>query len=154
MGNSIGSMLVQSLRSSALSSTMVSQTSANPPSFISPEDLPGVAKAYVVFEGIAANNTLCRILNKSSNISAVTSIGVGDYLVGFNTNTFANSGYLISGSVGVTNLVPISSADSFYPVYYSANGTTAKIARIKTINNASLSGRSAYAGRVNLLFYK
>jgi hypothetical protein len=154
MGNSIGSMLVQSLRSSTLSSTLVSQTSAYPPSFVNIDELPGVARAYVAFEGIVSNNTVCRIINKSSNITTVSSIGMGDYLIGFKTNTFSNSGYLIAGSVGNTNLTPISSADAFYPIYYGSPTCTSSRARIKTINNVTLSGSPAYAGRVNLLFYK
>lgn len=158
MGNTIASFLVQSLRQSLSGTTVVSQTSAFPPLFLPPTDLPGVAKAWVTFDGIVPPNTVCPILNKSSNITTVSSNGIGDYIVGFSTGTFANSGYVVSGSVHQLNLEPLSSANGFV-VRSIASLSNLNRLRILTYNSA-ISGngvttsQAAYAGRINLLIHK
>jgi hypothetical protein len=158
MGNTIGSFLIQSLRQSLSGTTIVSQTSTTPPVFVQPTDLPGSAKAWVSFDGIVPPNTVCNILNKSANITTVSANGLGDYIVGFTTGTFANSGYVVGGSVHQLNLEPLSSANGFI-VRSIASLSNLNRLRILTYNSAISSNgfvttQAAYAGRVNLIIYK
>lgn len=158
MGNLIASTLIQSLRQSLSGTTVVSRTSAFPPQFVFSDELPGVAKAWVSFDGIVPVNTVCPILNKSNNITTVSSVGVGDYIVGFKTGTFANSGYVVSGSVHQLNLQPLSSANGFIVRSITSLSNLNRL-RILTYNtaisgNGQVTSQAAYAGRVNLLIYK
>jgi hypothetical protein len=162
MGNYIGSSLIASLRSSLSGSTLLSQTSAEDPRFVDPTTLPGVARAWVKFNGLHPANTQCTIFSKSSNVQGVTSQGNGDYKIGFNANTFSDVNYIVTGSVisrETRNLT--SAANQFFvldPTYKSGVKLTPTEFRIQTIySRASASAiyeGPAFAHIVNLVIFK
>jgi len=164
MGNNIASAFIQRLRISASGSTLVSQTSATSPLFVDPNELKGVARAYVVFDGIVPAGTVCPIVQKSSYVTGVTAQATrGDYLIGFEPGTFADRNYMVTGSVFANSTNPISAANTFFVKSsgYSQTGFistpgaqwTETSIRIQTVN-ASVTSTPAYASRVSLLFYK
>jgi len=163
MGNNIASLLVQRLRRSGTGSTLVSQTSTTPPQFLQPDELKGVARAYVVFDGIVPPNTICPIIQKSSYVTGVTSqASRGDYLIGFETGTFSDRNYMVTGTVFANSTDPISAANTFFVKSsgYAIAGFTGagsqwtdRFIRIQTLN-ISLTATPALASRVSLLFYK
>lgn len=162
MGNSIASSFVESLRRSLSGTTLVSKTSAEPPIFSDPTSLPGVAKAWVKFNGIQSPNTICTILNKSTNVAGVTCRGVGEYQIGFVNNTFIDTNYIIAGSVtSKERFNLLSAANNFFimdsgykPGVVQSNNEF----RIQTIYSTASSGAPytgpSYANTVNLLIYK
>lgn len=164
MGNNVASMLIESFRKSKTDTTLVSKTSSTPPVFSPFQDIPGVARAWVMFEGqldFSVSNE-CRILN-STNVEAVTSKAVGEYDVRFVDKTFTNGNYIITGSVTSNTTNPISAANTFY-VKSSGSGLgsfppSTHTVRIQTLyvpisTGTGESTRPAFANRVQLMFYK
>lgn len=163
MGNKIASSFVQSLRQSLSGSTVFSQTSANTPLFVDPTSLPGVARAWVSFNGMAAAGTVCEILNKSSNVVAVTSRGMGDYRIGLAAGTFKNNAYLVTGVVASDSRVNLTSAANSFFVMMPGYKTPSVLLNttqfgIQTLYNTASAGAlyqgPAFARRVDLLIYK
>lgn len=166
MGNNIASMLIESLRNSSNDTTLISKTKNNPPEFVFPEDIPGIAKAWVSFGGYVPINESCPIYN-SSNVQTVSCNGVGQYDIVFSPNTFTNGDYIVTGSVTSNSRVNLSGGNTFFIKSSGASpftDTTAIVPnkdsiRIQTLyvnvvsGNTSTSG-PAYANRVNLMFYK
>ena len=157
MGNRIASSFVSSLRRSLSGQTVVSRTSANPPAFVDPLDLPGVARAYVCFDGCAQPGAPCGIYNKSTTIQGVSANDVGDYTIEFMPNVFTNKNYIVTGSVEVDSTIPVNAANTFFVKGSGVSGlvpTTRKL-RIQTINTSLTGGfRPAYARKVHVLVYK
>jgi hypothetical protein len=162
MGNNIASMLVESLRNSNNNTSLISKTKTFPPEFTLPENIPGVAKAWVSFNGYTPINEQCEIFN-SSNVQTVSCNGLGQYDIVFKQNTFSNDFYIITGSVYSNSRIPISAANTFY-VKCSGNDITSYIPNknslriqtlfIPTVSGTALTTGPAHAFRVNLLFYK
>jgi len=163
MGNNIASTFVQRLRRSGLGTTLVSQTSTTPPLFLDPIDIPGVVRAYVVFDGYTLPNRICNIIKKSTNVNGVTAQSLrGDYLIEFLPGTFSDRDYFVSGNVYADSTDPISAANTFFVKGsgYSMSGfvttgqqQTETFLRIQTLNQTN-TALPAYARRVSLLFYK
>ena len=162
MGNRIGALFVQSLRRSLSGTTVFSQTSANKPLFVDPTSLPGVARAWVRFNGYHPAGQPCEILNKSTNVTGVTSQGVGDYKIGLTSGAFDNSNYLVTGSVVSRERIDLTSAaNNFFIMdtgYKTGVTLTNREFRIQTIYSAASAGAvykgPAYAKTVNLLIFK
>lgn len=166
MGNRIASSFVQRLRRSSQGTTLVSQTSANPPLFLDPDEIPGIVRAFVVFDGFASANTACTIIKKSTNVVGVTSRDTatrGDYEIEFQPNTFSNRDYTVVGSVYADSTQSISAANTFFVKgsgysisnFVVAQGIQQSETRIniQTVN-LGLTGIPAFAKRVSLLFYR
>ena len=162
MGNRIGALFVQSLRRSLSGTTVFSQTSANKPLFVDPTSLPGVARAWVSFNGYQPAGAQCQILNKSTNITGVTSQGFGDYKIGVAAGTFVNNNYLVTGSITSRERVDLTSAANNFFVMdtgYKAGVTLTNTEfRIQTIYSTASAGAvfsgPAYAKTVNLVIFK
>lgn len=163
MGNNVASTFIQRLRRSGTGSTLISQTSALPPLFLYPDEIPGVVRAFVTFDGITPTNTICPIVKKSTNVIGVTSLATrGDYRIEFAPNTFDNRDYTVVGSVYSNSTSNISAANTFFVKGsgYAVTGfsgpgeqQTEQFIRIQTAN-ISTTAIPAYASRVSLLFYK
>jgi hypothetical protein len=162
MGNNIASMLVESLRGSSNNTTLVSKTKNIPPEFVLPENIPGVAKAWVSFNGYTAFNEQCEIFN-SSNVATVSCNGLGQYDVVFKQNTFFNDFYIVTGSVYSNSRIPISAANTFFVKNTGAditsftpnkNGLRIQTLFVPPISGTTLTSGPAHAFRVNLLFHK
>lgn len=163
MGNNVASMLIESFRKSSQNTTLVSNTSATLPSFTLPEDLPGVAKAWVNFDGQVLVNEQCVIYNKSTNIHTVSCSNIGEYNVVFKPNTFTNGNYLITGSVATNTRFPISAANNFYVKSSgtgvnsgppSKNGVKIQTLYVPVVSGSADTTGPAFAHRVHLMFYK
>lgn len=162
MGNSIGSSFIQSLRRSLSGTTVFSQTSANVPLFKEPTTLPGVARAWVSFNGYRTAGQPCEILNKSTNVVGVTSQGIGDYKIELKAGTFSNSNYIITGSISSQERVNLTSAaNNFFVMetnYKPGVNLTPTDFRIQTIYSTASAGAvfkgPAYAKTVNLVIFK
>jgi len=174
MGNELGATLIESLKNSNLNTTLLSKQS-NIPLFVDPSELPGVARAWVVFNGIVPNpvtnkNYPCEILSKSSNVigvsSGVTTTGItpniGEYYITLNQNTFTDNNYIITGSITTNTQDPISAANTFFVKNsgsdlssrnYSPTLTSFKIQTFYSTFTSN-SSRYAYADKVSLLLYK
>lgn len=164
MGNNVASILIESFRKSRDQTTLVSNTSSTPPSFTPFQDIPGVARAWVNFDGqLNYNDTaFCNILN-SLNVLSVSSKSVGEYDIRFANNTFTNGNYLITGSVTSNTRNPISAANTFY-IKSSGTGIGSfppnnHTVRIQTLylpisSGTGESSMPSAANRVHLLFYK
>lgn len=163
MGNNIASMFVQRLRRSGTGSTLISQTSSTPPLFLYPDEIPGVVRAFVTFNGITPAGNPCEIVKKSTNVVGVSSQTTrGDYLIEFQENTFDNRNYTVVGSVYSDSTQTISAANTFFVKGsgYAVAGfvgpgqqQTEKFIRIQTAN-VTTTATPAFASRVSLLFYK
>lgn len=165
MGNDVGSQLIETYRRSKNDTTLVSKTSANLPVFTPFQDIPGVARAWVMFEGqidFQLTNE-CNILN-SLNVTSVSSTRVGEYDIRFANNAFTNGNYIITGSVTSNSTIPMSAANTFY-VKSSGHGAGSfppnrNSVRIQTLHipaSSNAPGQStlpAQANRVQLMFYK
>lgn len=174
MGNELGATLIESLKNSELNTTLLSKQS-DIPLFVFPEDLPGVARAWVVFKGIVPNpstnkNFPCEIFKKSSNVigvsSGVTPTGItpniGEYYITLKNGTFEDTNYIVTGSITTNTLNPISAANTFFlknsgsdlsSQNYTPTVTSFKIQTFySTFNN--LSSRYAFADKVSLIMYK
>lgn len=158
MGNDIAALFVNRLRRSLTDQTLVSRTSTTPPEFLYSYDLPGVARAWVSFNGYVQSNRPCPIYNKSSTVQGVsTNSNIGEYTIEFATSAFANSNYLVTGSVESNSLIPQSAANTFFIKGSGALGIsqTTRNVRIQTINTSlSIGHIPAYANRINILVYK
>lgn len=162
MGNRIASAFIQSLRSSLTGTTVYSQTSADRPLFVDPTTLPGVARAWVTFSGMHQAGQRCTILSSSTNIEGVTARGVGDYRIGFRTNTFGVTGYVVTGSIVCRDrLNPVSAANSFFimdPAFRSGVRYNTSEVAIQTYYAPASAGvlytGPAYANIVSLAFFK
>jgi len=164
MGNNVASMLIESFRRSRTDTTLVSKTSATPPQFTPFQDIPGVARAWVMFEGQLDYNITneCSILN-STNVEAVTSKEIGEYDIRFTDKTITNGNYIITGSVTSNTRDPVSAANTFF-VKSSGHGFGSfppnnHTVRIQTLyvpisTGTGESTRPAFANRVQLMFYK
>lgn len=76
---------------------------------------PGMPKAWVTFEGSAAGTTGPCSVKASYNITAVSGVAAGDFLVTFTTN-FSNAKYAVMGmctddNTGANNAVVVGLAD-------------------------------------------
>jgi hypothetical protein len=179
MGNELGATLIERLKNSELDTTLLSKQD-NPPVFIDPTELPGVARAWVVFKGIVPNpspkNFPCQILKKSSNVIGVSSgvqptaitPTVGEYYIALAPGTFTDIDYLVSGSItpntntSVTPSNAISAANTFFlknsgtdltSFNYAPTLTSFKIQTFYSTFN-TVSSRYAYADKVSLILYK
>lgn len=174
MGNELGATLIESLKNSNLNTTLLSKQ-ANIPLFVDPTELPGVARAWVVFDGITPNpvtnrNYPCTVLKSSSNVVGVSSgvalpginPHVGEYYIALKQDTFTDLNYIVTGSITSNSTNPISAANSFFVkdlgsdfsvANYSPTLTSFKIQTMYTTFNAN-SSRYAYASRVSLVLYK
>jgi len=172
--NALGASFIESLRNSDLDTTLLSKQD-NKPVFIDPSTLPGVARAWVVFNGIVPNpltnkNYPCEIFNKSSNVigvsSGVTTTGItpniGEYYISFKQGTFENNNYIVTGSITTNTLNPISAANTFFiknsgsdfsSFNYAPTVTSFKLQTFYSTFTSN-SSRYAYADRVSLLIYK
>lgn len=162
MGNRIASSFVGSLRRSLSGTTVYSQTSANEPLFVDPTTLPGVARAWVVFNGLHPAEQECTVYNKSTTVTGVTSKGGGDYKIGFTSKAFTNSDYIVTGSLKCTERRNLTSAaNSFFvidPTYKLGVNLTSTEFRIQTFYSPASAGAlysgPAYADRVSLVIYQ
>lgn len=164
MSNFIAASFVESLRRSGDSTTLLSKTCAFPPQFPKIDDLPGVAKAWVVFSGITPPGSNCFIFNKSTNVSLVSCTGIGLYTIMFAPSTFFNGNYIVNGSLLFnSNISPASAANTFYIAGSAshAGGFNPRSGafRIQTLYIPTLSGSTStsgpsFANRVSLLIYK
>lgn len=117
MGNRVASELVSSLRLSTLGTTLSSRSGERAPAMVDISSFPGVAKAFVKFNGDVnvSVNAPVTIL-RSYNISSVIYLGRGQYKVIF-SNDFLNYNlgvnYIVTGAVQ-TNTGFLTAANSFY----------------------------------------
>jgi hypothetical protein len=162
MGNYAASSLIESFRNSAQSTTLISNTNSTPPSFTLPEDIPGIAKAWVTFIGHVGVGQECQILKNSSHIHTVSCSNLGQYDVIFKGGAFNNGGYTVIGSLMSNSNIPLSAANTFFVKTTAIAGgvvPTKDRVRIQTIHVPTLSSAgnvtgAANAYRVDLLFYK
>lgn len=174
MGNELGATFIEGLKNSEIDTTLLSKK-ANIPEFVFPSDLPGVARAWVVFNGIVPDPVTnkfypCEILNKSSNVvgvsSGVTPNGItpniGEYYIALKNGTFENTNYIVTGSITTNTLNPISAANTFFikgsgsdlsSQNYTPTVTSFKIQTYYSTFNG-LSSRYAFANKVSLIMYK
>lgn len=107
----------------ASAAQMVAGTAANvavTPSTV--KDAPGVAKAWVVFNG-----TGTPAIGASHNVSSITDHGTGEYTINF-TTAFASANYAIAGFGADT------SGGGAQVIVYSNTAPAAGSCRIKTVN--------------------
>lgn len=163
MGNNVASMLIESFRRSKQDTTLVSNTSSNPPSFLLPEDIPGIAKAWVLFDGQVIVGEQCTMFNKSTNIHTVSCSNIGEYRVVFKPNSFTDGNYVITGSVASNTRFPISAANTFYikssetgvgSAPPSRNGVSIQTLYVPFVSGSADTTGPSFAHRVHLLFYK
>jgi hypothetical protein len=164
MSNFIGASLIESMRRSGDTTTLVSKTCAFPPLFVKIEDLPGVAKAWVVFNGITSPGGTCQIFNKSTNVSSVSCSGIGLYTIVLAPSTFFDGNYIVNGSILFnSNISPVSAANTFFVAGSASHGGAFNprpgAFRIQTLYVPVISGSGftsgpAFANRVSLLMFK
>ena len=100
-----GALADTALQDKATQAEMEAQTADKFPDAAILKHHPGVAKAWVKFNG-----TGTPAINASYNVGSITDVGTGDYLVNFTTN-FSSDNYVMNGSsrfdsgTGVSNLV-------------------------------------------------
>lgn len=164
MSNYIGASFIESLRRSKSDTTVVSKTCAFPPVFVNIDDLPGVAKSWVVFNGITPPGSLCQIYNKSTNVANVSCTSTGLYTITFAPSTYFNGNYIVTGSLLFnSNNNPVSAANTFYVAGSASHiggfNPRTQAFRIQTLYVPVVSGSGyvsgpAFANRVSLLIYK
>ncbi len=101
MGNRIVSEFAEQLRLSTLGSTLCSRTASLHPTFPQIGQFPGVARAFVLFDGTKNPNNIdtpC-LIRKSFNVQQVVYKGQGRYVIQFSNNVFSDINYLTTGSI-------------------------------------------------------
>lgn len=120
MSNRIVSEFAEQLRNSSFSQTLCTQTGSIKPLMVNFEQIPGVARAFVTFEGWKRPVGFTSIIRRSHNISRIVYLGTGKYLIEFPANTFQSTNYIPNGSLSRTSLT---GADSFNFVFQNAGGS-------------------------------
>lgn len=158
MGNKVASELVSALRLSTLGTTLCSRTSDRSPAMVDIGSFPGVAKAFVVFNGAdnVSRNQPVSIL-RSYNISSVVFIGTGQYKIIFNNNFQRyNLGtqYIVTGSVQSAN-TNLTAANAFYVQDDTDSNVAYSLSsfRIFTINTTVSAVTATNARLVNLTIF-
>ncbi len=100
---------------------------------------PGVAKAWVIFNGTGTVAVLA-----SYNVASITDNGTGDYTVNFTTN-FSSANYAISGMCNAPT------ATAYAVQIDTANVPTASACRINVVNAGS--GAFSDVARVSVSFF-
>jgi len=72
---------------------------------------PNVCKAWVTFDGTTNSGGQCTILGTALNVSSVTYVSTGQYVINF-TNALPTQNYAWSGSAGTQNGIPSVSGDN------------------------------------------
>jgi hypothetical protein len=114
MGNRIASSLIQALRNSGEDTLLVSKTSSFPPIFIN--EYPGIAKAWVVFDGMRIGPGLCEILDSTNVLQVSSTSRRGEYIIVLDPAAKFDSLslYRIEGSVHANSKHPLSGATGFF----------------------------------------
>lgn len=151
MGNQIIAEFAEALRLSTANTTLCSRSVARRPEFVDIRNFPGVARAWVVFEGRAglAENPL--VVLKSYNVRNVTYRGTGSYTVVFSTSSIFTDNYITEGSV-MSNTV--TGAQNFYTRVAIVASRQVPLLSAININTTNLSGSPADAEKVSLLFFE
>ena len=97
------------------------------------QNLSGVAKAWVNFDGTTNSSGTCD-MRDSFNVTSVTDNGTGDYTVNFASGVLANANYCITGSIswGSNQSRNILSVATTPNTSYTAATTTAL--RLESVN--------------------
>lgn len=156
MGNRIASDLIDALRNSTLGTTLCSRSETKVPEFVEISKFPGVAKAFVVFDGDTTKvpNTPLPI-RRAYNITSVLYLGLGKYKVIFKSGTFSDSNYVISGSLQ-PNIYSLSAANMFYvvndPTANDSRTTSFSSCVVYTLHTSTSGTQDADARRATLTF--
>lgn len=150
MGNQIVAEFAEALKNSTYNTTLCSNGNDKKPGMVDIKNFPGVAKAWVVFDGTQIPIDQRCFIHSSNNIHSVTYKGTGIYTIVFsNSSTFTSENYCVNGSIQSTNLT---GANTFLTSPVFANSRRVPLLSAISLT-AYLTGSKRDAEKVGLTFF-
>lgn len=150
MGNQIIAEFAEALKNSTYNTTLCSNGPDKKPGMVDIKNFPGVARAWVVFDGTQVPLDERCTIHSSENIHSVTYKGTGIYTIVFSTSSiFTSDYYIVNGSILSCNL---SGANTFLTAPVIANSR--RVPLLSAISLTSyLTGTKADGERIGLTFF-
>lgn len=150
MGNQIVAEFAEALKNSTYNTTLCSNGSDKKPGLVDIKNFPGVAKAWVVFDGTQIPIDERCFIHASKNIHSVTFKGTGIYTIVFsNSSVFTTNFYAINGSIQSVNLT---GANTFLTSPVFANSRPVPLLSAISLTSY-LTGTKANGERIGLTFF-